>query len=291
MKNSIWFEKIENNMPDYDIKCYACDDDINDSGISTSMHNHRHIEFIYVTHGSMDCMIMGEDKLVLSEGDVAFINVMVPHETKVHRRGDTGICILQFVPGDFLGAAGIYKEIGSSFVHSGKSCCIFKKDENSRIRKAIESVYSENTERETGYEAMILGNLYFLIGELFRRGVVKLTERVSGSNLGYMKKAIAYIDDNYKSNISLESICKEVNISPTHFCRLFKSFAGITFVQYLNFIRAREAEKLVSKTDMSITEIAFASGFSSPAYFDRIFKRHYKISPAKYRDMQKRGNI
>jgi transcriptional regulator GlxA family with amidase domain len=58
---------------------------------------------------------------------------------------------------------------------------------------------------------------------------------------------------------------------------------GVPFIEYVNGVRVKEAERLLKKTNMSIIEIAEAVGFKSTTHFGRTFKGTLGISPIEYR--------
>jgi AraC-like DNA-binding protein len=58
---------------------------------------------------------------------------------------------------------------------------------------------------------------------------------------------------------------------------------GITPVTYLNRYRLLQARELLENTDMKITQIALAVGFSESAHFTRTFQREVGVSPRAYR--------
>jgi AraC-like DNA-binding protein len=59
----------------------------------------------------------------------------------------------------------------------------------------------------------------------------------------------------------------------------------MTFIDYINSMRIYHAEQLLIKTQISITEISFQVGFSSTAYFIKVFKRYNFCTPSNYRKM------
>ena len=73
------------------------------------------------------------------------------------------------------------------------------------------------------------------------------------------------------------------NMSYRYFSRIFKRVMNKSFNDYLNFVRITEAEKLLTATDMNITEIAYATGFSSSSYFIKIFSKYKNVSPSRFR--------
>ena len=74
--------------------------------------------------------------------------------------------------------------------------------------------------------------------------------------------------------------------SKFHFSRLFKQFSGQTFYQYVSKKRIEQAELLLAREEMSITDVASASGFESLSAFIRMFKLIKGMTPTQYRKMR-----
>ena len=92
-----------------------------------------------------------------------------------------------------------------------------------------------------------------------------------------------YIASHYSEYISLESAAKIAGFSKYHFERLFKQYTGRSFYRYLTLQRVFAAERLLEDTDLSMTEIAFRSGFSNGNTFARTFRQVTQYSPTEYR--------
>lgn len=92
-----------------------------------------------------------------------------------------------------------------------------------------------------------------------------------------------YIDNHYMDNLTLESVAKSAGFSKYHFTRLFKQYTDTTFYDYLCSKRIKVAQDLLSRPELSITEIAFQSGFSTISTFNRIFKKTVNCTPTGYR--------
>jgi len=73
--------------------------------------------------------------------------------------------------------------------------------------------------------------------------------------------------------------------SKYHFTRLFKQFTNISFYKYLNQKRIANAETLLINPDMSITEVALHSGYTSLSAFIRMFKLIKNCTPTEFRHM------
>lgn len=96
-------------------------------------------------------------------------------------------------------------------------------------------------------------------------------------------EVLDYIDLHYTEELSLDEVADFSGFSKYHFTRLFKQYTDSTFYDYLSFKRIKAAELLLTKPEMSITEIALQSGFSSISTFNRIFKQRKNCTPSQYR--------
>jgi AraC-like DNA-binding protein len=103
------------------------------------------------------------------------------------------------------------------------------------------------------------------------------------NNLNRLENIFKYIDSNYNKKISTLELSNQIHLSSLHFCRLFKQITGKTSVEYINEIRLQKSIEMMKNHNMNITEVASHCGFDNINYFSRLFKKHYKISPSKYR--------
>jgi two-component system response regulator YesN len=92
-----------------------------------------------------------------------------------------------------------------------------------------------------------------------------------------------YINEHYCEDISLESVADFLHISPEYLSRQFKKEKQITFIHYLTSIRLEAAKRLIQDTNKKNFEVAEAVGYKEPNYFSYVFKKHFGISPSKYR--------
>lgn len=114
------------------------------------------------------------------------------------------------------------------------------------------------------------------------RKVLAKKEGKSGSSV--IENAKRYIRDNFKKDISLDDVSKEVQISPYYFSKLFKEETGQNFIEYLTNARIEEAKHLLQETDMSMKEIGVMTGYSDPNYFSRIFKKTIGVTPTEFKE-------
>lgn len=110
------------------------------------------------------------------------------------------------------------------------------------------------------------------------------TKREDISNF-VIKRAINYIREHYQEGITQEEVSRELEITPEYLSTLFNREMGINFSTFLKQFRMSHAKRLLKGTDMKIYEIAKATGYSDPKYFQRVFKEEIGVSPGDYRQM------
>ncbi|MGQ2982357.1 helix-turn-helix domain-containing protein [Flavobacterium sp.] len=99
-----------------------------------------------------------------------------------------------------------------------------------------------------------------------------------------MKLIYEYVQKNFSEKITLDDVSNIASMSPVSFNRFIKKRTGKTFVNYLNDIRVGYAARWLVEKDLSISEIAFKSGFNNIANFNRIFKSIKNTTPSQYRE-------
>ena len=95
-------------------------------------------------------------------------------------------------------------------------------------------------------------------------------------------KAVKLLGDP-TNNQSVDEIASLYNMSPNHFIRSFKQYVGVSPNSYRIEKRMEIACEMLVSTDLSVEQVACASGYSDPLYFSRAFKKHMGQSPTEYR--------
>lgn len=101
---------------------------------------------------------------------------------------------------------------------------------------------------------------------------------------------VEYIDSNFDSIDSLDTIAKHFYVSTSHLCRMFKRAMNKTIVEYLNEVRIAHACRLLAETDESITDIFLKCGFNYSSYFAKVFKSITGQTPTGYRKSVRKKN-
>ncbi|GAA5222474.1 AraC family transcriptional regulator [Membranihabitans marinus] len=100
-----------------------------------------------------------------------------------------------------------------------------------------------------------------------------------------VNKIYEFVLKNFMHSISVTEAANIVNMTKTSFCRFFKERTNKSFIQYVNEIRIGYACKLLLEGELSISQVAFDSGFENISYFNRQFKQLKDYTPTEYREM------
>lgn len=103
-------------------------------------------------------------------------------------------------------------------------------------------------------------------------------------NFRLIDEAIKHIRKHaHDQDLSLDRVADAVHVSPFYLSHLFRDELGTTFVSYLTEVRLDEARRLLKDTQLTISEISERVGYSDASYFSRVFKKHIKVTPGKFR--------
>jgi AraC-like DNA-binding protein len=92
-----------------------------------------------------------------------------------------------------------------------------------------------------------------------------------------------YVQENFHSPITRESVADHFGLAPNHVSRLFRKEGFMKFNDYLNLVRVNRAKFMLQNYNLTLKEIAASCCYSDPAYFCRVFKKACKVTPTEYR--------
>lgn len=93
-----------------------------------------------------------------------------------------------------------------------------------------------------------------------------------------------YIDHNYHLPIDLNGICHELGYNPSYVSRMFKQYGKENIKSYIKTCRMNAATEMLTNIRVKIAQVATQCGYSSEAYFIKVFKKSYGLTPGKFRD-------
>ena len=123
---------------------------------------------------------------------------------------------------------------------------------------------------------------------VYRQSFYEFLKRMSGelstgSGDRKMREAVAYIQENFASDLSMTVVSNVVSMNYTLFSAQFKQYTGSNFVGYVRDLRIGEAKRLLTETDMRIVEVGMTVGYESEKHFLKSFKSAVGVTPSEYR--------
>ncbi|MFC3334272.1 hybrid sensor histidine kinase/response regulator transcription factor [Flavobacterium palustre] len=119
----------------------------------------------------------------------------------------------------------------------------------------------------------------------YTNNIINIEEGTFGiTEQDFLKKLNEIVEKNLdNSAYTVEDLAKSLAISRVQLYRKVKAILGISISDHINNIRLEKSKELLKKSDMTISEIAYAVGFSTPNYFSTLFKNKFGISPKEYK--------
>lgn len=162
--------------------------------------------------------------------------------------------------------------------------CIYSFPEQNAVLNSMRSILQEMQDRKQEYETICLAYMDIITVQLMRNASVSVSQTQARFPANRQCAAVRhYIDQHYKENINLDMLAERVNINKYYMSHAFKREYGVSPINYLIFCRIREGKRLLSETDLSLSQIATVLGFSSSSYFSQSFRNSEGMSPSEYR--------
>lgn len=158
---------------------------------------------------------------------------------------------------------------------------VIRKRNNDNIRESLFELFNTLGGEKRFFEPEMSIEVYRLILELWNEQDTQgdgREERRDG-----IQKVIDYVALHLNEEITVKTMADIAHMSATHFSRVFKQKSGFSPYEYVLNARLNTAKELLLKTDMSVTDIAYETGFNSEANFVYCFTKNEGVSPGRFR--------
>lgn len=151
-----------------------------------------------------------------------------------------------------------------------------------RHQETVNAIVNELSQKMIFYREKASALLKELLIEIHR-----LSQKTEKSTADAVETVISYLRENFNKKISNEQLAALVGYHEYHLNRLFVRDTGKSLHRYILAMRISEAKRLLTNTDMSLSEIADTAGFSSNTHFAGCFKKMVGQSPSEYKASMK----
>lgn len=108
-------------------------------------------------------------------------------------------------------------------------------------------------------------------------------DKFFGNDDPLVRRVYTYVENNFRQQISRNSIAKELNLSPSYLSKYFKDHTGKTLTRFIQEYKTNQAEMMLESENFTVTEVADYLGVTNVTYFNRIFKKITGQTPTQYR--------
>ncbi len=247
-------------------------------------HFHPEMELVYVNKGQGKRHI-GNHLSYFNNSQLLLIGSNLPHNGFTDRLTVNGSeTLIQFKP-EFLGEHFFdipEMEAIKQLFERAKKGIVFGVKTKQKIGKKIEKL----PEKQGFKKILVLLEIFHGLAKsndytlLNADGFAFETEPQDSAKIDVIFK---HVNQHFKAHISLDEIANKVSMTVPAFCRYFKKVTGKTFTKLVNEYRVVHATKLLSESQMSITDICFECGFNNFSHFNKLFKEFTGKSASKYR--------
>lgn len=283
MLNSDFSENVIYNQPNFpayikkgQLSCYP--------DYRAVSHWHDDFEFILILNGSMSYNVNG-NHLLLQTGEGLFVNSRSFHYGYSDTHTDCSfICIL------------LSSELLSSNEYF-KTTCINPLTQNTQfpfqkltvavpwqysIINDLSELYTVNNQKLCPFH--IVQKFAHILEILFQNMNCSTEYEQNKDDIQAITAMIGFVQKHYQNKLILKDISNAGNCGKTKCTSLFQKYLSTSPISFLNHYRLKRGSLLLRSTSMSITEIAYACGFSTTSYFCELFHKYYNITPGAYRN-------
>lgn len=274
-------------VPQHEIPFHMTHREVIGSFTMFSNHFHNQYEIYYLFSGERYYFI--EDKIYhIKPGTLILIDKNILHKTKDSTKLDHLRTLINFSKNYFPSSPHIDELLNNIFTKNNRVLELLQADRQ-YVEDLINKMIREIQNKAIGYEIAIQS--LFMEFLVFIRRYVEENQNNTPIDPTPMHEKISeivhYINNNYKKDLSLPLISQKFYISQYYLSRGFKQGTGFTFIEYLNSIRVREAQRLLRETDNKVIDIMGQVGFKNISHFGRVFKEITNFSPLSYRKLNK----
>lgn len=229
----------------------------------------------YTRHGSGTLHYLGKT-ITLSEGDVIILSKDIPYEycSCSEEWHTSWITFSGYAAEETLSAL---KLDGGRVIHYDSLEPV-----NDIFRRIFGIIRSHS--KSWTYTASSL--IYTLLTELSVHSCSDDNISNETSDITRLKAACTFIEQNFRSDITLEEITAAAEVTPEYFCKLFRRYNNMRPFEYVTKLRISEAKFLLETTDMPVSEIGETVGYHDKSYFGSVFRRYEGISPTAFRGVK-----
>jgi AraC-like DNA-binding protein len=248
-------------------------------------HSHGGFEVLFLLDGATAYEFSGQGAVVLQGGHFLVVPPGLVHRGLHDMRSPCtifGLALTASRPSDWKATtfdASDLRRLRRALDTAGRKAHPFSPALHWLVRQLMEetSNYQANPQHaEAGIAMRAL--ICAVLVEVMRQILVPPTEPKE-----FVAAAIAYLRQRLQESVRMDDLVRHVGFSRARVFDMFKKQTGLTPNDYLQRLRIETTQKQLRQTNLSVTDIGLATGFSSGQYFSTVFARYTGVSPTDFR--------
>ena len=231
-------------------------------------HFHRSMEILYMKNGIMEATV-GDKKITAKPDEIVFVHSYYVHAFKPITDYEKFVLV---IPAEY--SRDIDKLLANSTLPTHLADAQF----NKIVRPLLQRLLDQKDELPSLVKK---GYLNIILGSLFDHYPTESIQK--NGNIDIMVDVLHYIDNNYASDITLDSLSSAFGYNKYYFSRLFNKYIGENLTNYINVVRVQNfITQAKQRPKVPLSTIALECGFDSLTTFYRYFNKIYETSPKEY---------
>ncbi|WP_341224914.1 AraC family transcriptional regulator [uncultured Arcticibacterium sp.] len=155
---------------------------------------------------------------------------------------------------------------------------------NAEFTNTISKLKTATESKDDSYRKFSSFLLIQLLGIVYASALMTKEKKSRKETL--IEEILEEVHEKWNQNIDLQELATKRNISYVWFRKNFKELTGTSPNQYHLMLKIRKAEQQIQESNLTLSEIAYNSGFESESYFSRIFKQKMGYNPSELRKLK-----
>ncbi len=260
------------------------------------LHNHNHFEIIFI-HAGEGVHVVNEHRFDYRAGDVFLLGPEDHHLFRI--RTPTEFCYIRFTDlffrGDKPGERDKdWQQTVEYLFHApyqASGSLVKDPAEKERLDHLRAVLLAEYHHRGAPFAEHILGHLLQSIISILARNITAqaLDVPAEGSRSRTLEEILAYVRRHIHEpdQLRLDALAAHFRYAPNYLSIFFKRQTGESLQQYILRYKLKLVEARLRYSDWSVSEIAYAFGFTDESHLGKLFKKYYGRTPRAFRESER----
>lgn len=229
-------------------------------------HFHSAVELILVEEGSLVAMQEGRSRVACA-GEIIVNSSYTIHGYTTPAHAQTIVATIPLATVPSLQTSLSQKRFAADIVRAEDAA------ECARLLQlAANPVHEQNQNYINGLNLAVLALLVEKVG---------LKDKVPSAESDLVRELLMYLQNHFSEELTVAGTAAQFGYSAGRFSHIFNARVGCSFTRYVNGLRCRMAEKVLRESNMPLTDVASACGFSSMRTFHRVYREYAGHTPRR----------